>query len=319
MAEPAFNTVGLLRFPALLAQYSIEPLDFLSRRGIKPNIFAQAGGWLPRDLCLQVADEAAKATGDPAFTAKVGASTPLTELGEFGQRVAAAPTLGEALVRAQNAELVQQASLFRLETDPSRAVFHIRFLGTSKADPQQFLLGTLAAARNIVLLAGEPDGVSVRLTTQRSAAWSGLEEHLGDRLEFGARDDAVIVDRSLLDLPIFPRRKALEPMPIAVARQILKLLPQGQASLRNVARRLSCSERTVQRQLAEHGVTFKNLLDVTRRDEAIELVRNSNLSFARIAQEVGYSDQANFNNAFNRWTGTTPTGIRAGSELPARH
>lgn len=311
--RPAINTIGLLRFPAILSEHSIEPLEFLSRLGINPNLFAQAGGWLPRDLCFNIAEQAAKAAGDLVFTAQVGASIPVAELGEYGKRILAAHTLGEALALAQNASLVQRGSLFRLEADRRKVVFHVRFLGDTKVDPQQFLLGTLAAARNIALLAGESDGVSVQLSVPKSAAYGRLEEFLGSRLEFGARDDAMIVDRELLSLPVRSRDMPKEPVPVVVARLITEMLPAGDASLRNVARRLGCSERTIERHMTEFGTTFGKLLDVTRRDEAIRLAQDTDLNFAQISQQVGYSDQANFNHAFHRWTGTTPTAMRYAS------
>lgn len=311
--QPQIIASSLLRLPAFLDRHSIEPLEFFSRVGIQPNIFLQAGGWLPRELCFRVAEEAARMSGDQFVGARVGAAIRLADLGEFGQRVASAPTLGQALKIAEiGSSQLHRGSLYKIETQARDVAFRFEFLGASEFEPEHYVTGTIAFLRNIALLGNVPEGVSVRLKTPRFFGGDKLEEFLGGRLEFGARDDAVVVNRELLDLPLQKTSLcAMEidklPYPVVVARLLVDNLREGGGSLREVARALHCSERTVERNIGEYGITFERMLDRIRHDEAIRLVREKKLTLMEIALELGYSDHANFTRAFRRWTGVAPS------------
>ena len=80
----------------------------------------------------------------------------------------------------------------------------------------------------------------------------------------------------------------------------------GFRSVEAVASELCMSERTLKRQLAHEGTTFSDILEDLRRQKAIQLLDDQQASIERIAERLGYSDVANFNRAFKRWTGTTP-------------
>lgn len=311
--QPEIIASSLLRLPAFLNLHSIEPLEFFGRVGIQPNIFLQAGGWLPRDFCFRVAEEATRMSGDQLVGARVGAAIRLADLGEFGQHIASATTLGQALkIVEMGSSRLHRGSLFKIQTQARNIVFHFEFLGESGFDQQHYVAGTIAFLRNVALLANEPAGVSVRLRTPGSSGCDKLEEFLGGKLELDARDDAVVVDRELLDLPIQKTTVCAKevdklPYPVVVARLLADNLRKGGGSLREVARALQCSERTVERNISEYGITFERMLDQTRHDEAIRLVSEKNYTLMEIALELGYSDHANFTRAFRRWTGVAPS------------
>ena len=72
----------------------------------------------------------------------------------------------------------------------------------------------------------------------------------------------------------------------------------------------SCSPRTLQRRLAEHGISFAALLNEVRRAQAERLLLRSDAPLADVAEQVGYRDAATFVRAFRGWTGTTPGKFR---------
>ncbi len=92
-----------------------------------------------------------------------------------------------------------------------------------------------------------------------------------------------------------------------VLRQNLKELP----SFKDVALHLCMSERTLRRRLAECGVSFQSLLDQLRKNRALELLGNQQLSVEQIAFATGFTNPQNFRRAFRRWTGSTPGALRA--------
>ena len=85
---------------------------------------------------------------------------------------------------------------------------------------------------------------------------------------------------------------------------------EGVPSLAEVARELHVSTRTLKRKLADRGTTFSAILDDVRRQRALLLLDNRELSIGEIAGRLGYSEVPNFTRAFRKWTGTTPGAYR---------
>ena len=78
----------------------------------------------------------------------------------------------------------------------------------------------------------------------------------------------------------------------------------------DAAEALGLSERSLRRQLASEGTSFRALADQVREEKACALLVGSNLSVELIAQRMGYGEPASFIRAFQRWTGTTPAAYR---------
>jgi AraC-like DNA-binding protein len=77
-----------------------------------------------------------------------------------------------------------------------------------------------------------------------------------------------------------------------------------------VARALAISARSLQRRLADAGVTYQQVLDSTRREIAAKYLSIPTLSIAEIAYLLGYSETAAFHRAFKRWNGIGPQVFR---------
>ena len=98
-------------------------------------------------------------------------------------------------------------------------------------------------------------------------------------------------------------------LPLAVdawRRSLVPLIREGRTSLAALARAHHLSARSLQRRLADHGMTFQGLLDETRRHLAEAYLRDERLDLAEIALLLGYSEQSAFTRAFRTWTGLPP-------------
>ena len=95
----------------------------------------------------------------------------------------------------------------------------------------------------------------------------------------------------------------------AVRREILRI-PGTFPSISMVSTALNTSPRTLSRRLADKACTYKQLLNESRRDIAIDYLRDTQLSVEHIAELVDYSDAANFRKAFKKWTGRRPKDYR---------
>lgn len=92
-----------------------------------------------------------------------------------------------------------------------------------------------------------------------------------------------------------------------VAGEVLSQLASGRCTLTTVAQRLSSNERQLQRQLKAAGVSFQQVVDEVRFDLAKRLLNKRNITVLEIGLRLGFSDAANFNRAFKRWSGLSPT------------
>lgn len=81
-------------------------------------------------------------------------------------------------------------------------------------------------------------------------------------------------------------------------------------SARQLAESLSMSERTLQRQLTERGLSYRTLLDHVRYHQAQQLLQTTEMNLEQVSEALGYSELAAFTRAFTRWSGESPSSFR---------
>ena len=91
---------------------------------------------------------------------------------------------------------------------------------------------------------------------------------------------------------------------------LLKLIPEGKASLPRVALELNCSSRSVQRKLSSYNLSYQVLLDGVREQLARRYLLRTSLTLAELPLLLGFSDQSEFSRAFKHWTCVTPGKFR---------
>lgn len=73
-----------------------------------------------------------------------------------------------------------------------------------------------------------------------------------------------------------------------------------------VAHIMSMSERTLQRYLALDHTSFILLVDSLKKEHALKLLAQNNMSIEKVALMLGYAETSHFTRAFKRWMGMTP-------------
>jgi AraC-like DNA-binding protein len=91
-----------------------------------------------------------------------------------------------------------------------------------------------------------------------------------------------------------------------VRELLLKAMSSGDLDQDGIALALNQSASTLQRRLRREGTTYQRVLDTTRRELALEYLREGRHTLADITFLLGFADQSNFTRAFRRWTGQTP-------------
>jgi len=132
---------------------------------------------------------------------------------------------------------------------------------------------------------------------------ASLREHLpGANPELARANDQVVIDY----LGRFDR----EHLSMQVRSRLIERLPGGQPTQKDIAGSLNLSVRNLQRRLQAEGVSFKRLLDDTRKDLATQYIQDSHRRIGEITYLLGFSEPSNFTRAFRRWTGVSPNEFR---------
>lgn len=78
-----------------------------------------------------------------------------------------------------------------------------------------------------------------------------------------------------------------------------------------IAEQLNMKARTLRRKLREEGVSYREMIDELRMHVALKYLSDTHLTVEDIAISLGFSEAANFRQAFFRWTGKTPRDFRS--------
>ena len=130
--------------------------------------------------------------------------------------------------------------------------------------------------------------------THDSQMWSFFEPALQRRMD-EARNELTLRER--------------------VEAALAELLPSGRAQVEHVARELAVSKRSLQRQLAEEGTTWLEVLNATRERFAKHYLKTTRLGVSEISFLLGFDDPNLLFRAFQRWTNSTPEAWRTRHQI----
>ena len=269
---------------------------------------------------------------------QVGASMRCDDYGAFGLAFKSAVDLEGSYLRVERyGRVVTSISNFRLVEQGSSSLMEV--IPDDEARPGLLMTNELALAAATAL----SREVSVRGFAPAAAHFSqpaptnvsAFEEHFQCPLRFNAERDAleltrhqlqqpnqlgdlsisrffdVHLDETLCELP------AVRSLERRVQTEITQALSQGVLPLEQLAGRLGMSRRTLQRRLGESGHTYRQLVDRSRQDLSLRLLRSTEYQLAEIAFLAGFSEQSAFTRAVKRWTETTPQAYRQEHARPS--
>jgi AraC-like DNA-binding protein len=258
---------------------------------------------------------------------ELGARATITERGALSLGLLAATTLGDAI--RLSLRFPQSAGYLLLVRGDSVAGVH-QFraeLFPGNQDLQHFLVDLTFAAsvqlcRQVTMANYTP--ALVELVCAAPANPAGYEAFFGCPVRFGRPGNVLSTHADWLDFRLpwandmasrlssqwlerdSERLNAMSALGFTVARAIRRGLPDI-AELAQVAASLNFSERTLRRQLALAGLSFRYLLDESRKARALDLMASGHRPVAEVAAAAGFSDARAFTRAFKRWTGHPPS------------
>lgn len=169
--------------------------------------------------------------------------------------------------------------------------------------------------------------VRAELRQKAPPSTAAFERVFGKRIVFGAQQNRLVIERSVLDsnrklpdetLGEILRERADRLLELRGQRKDLVLRLREHLSsadlttlnLASAARALGMGASTLRRRLDEHGTTFSDVADEVRKELALQLLRDELVSLKELSARLGFSEPRAFHRAFRRWTGTTPSQFR---------
>lgn len=324
------SLTGLLA-TTLREEYDIDPAPLFSRAGLPLIPDGSPQQRYPLSTMRELWRLSREASGDETIGLKTGtyASPPLFYA--FGYSWMASSTLLGAMQRlVRYYRLMSTASVVveLTELEDSYAL-SATFPEESKSPPKEGIDCGMTALLTLCDIVSEKEirPIRIKLTCPASVHPDAYRQALRAPIEFDAPIGTFYFSKEVLLEPL-PHGAAdiakatdkiaehyietLDPHKVAsqVRQLLVALLPSGKTDQQLVSKRLNRSASSLQRQLAEEGHTYREVLDSTRRSLAEDYLADGRHSQAQIAYMLGFSDQSNFSRAFKRWTNMSPKEFR---------
>jgi len=255
----------------------------------------------------------------------------LQDLGVIGACVGNAETLGEAMEITQ-AYYDLIGSFTDIVNIADEQTFTNRLVDVSRLNPQVLRFLFELTFTGMAILSKELSGQKINIQTIRFSGFLSRNEKLyyqalfDCEIEDECKFNEWVIDMGTLLTPIVNKfsspgeaEKDLKCLLEELNKEqglvddidcILKGSSGDFPDPDMISHALGMSSRTLRRKLNKMGVSFRGLMDKVRCQLAINLIQHKNLSNEALAEELGYSDAANFYNAFKKWTGHNPTFYR---------
>lgn len=306
-----------------------SPLELIAATGISLDELEEP--FIPAHKALSALNTLLEHFYRPCLGADIAATYTLAELGPIGVSLKHCEHLLDALSTSNDyySLIGSFNDIYNITNDSE---FCQRLVNVAQLSPRtlRFLFEmTVSGCR---ALARELTGETIRY---QSIAFEGdLSDE--DKQRYQGYFDTDIVDGAQyhewriaieqLQLPLLPYEASPETSATEL-RALLDLLRSEQGLADNldcilkgcagdfpdqdmISHALGMSSRTLRRRLNQIGISYSALLDKVRCQLAMTLLQHQQLSNETIAAELGYSDAANFCNAFKKWTGKAPSAYR---------
>lgn len=329
LTTPSIPSIYAAHLVQLVARWGITPEALVAGIDLDPAQLEQAQTRVSPLALRLLIERAIELTGEPGLGFYYGLQLKLSSHGSVGFAAMTSATLRDALSVAERFVALRAPVLaLRIVSEERRAAIELSTLPVAHG-LRVFLTEALVTA--LVQMARTVLGRNVEASFEIAypePSYASRFLHLWPgEVRFGREATRIWLPLSLLDEslqmadPVAARQALTEcerdltqlmeggSLLTSVRRQ-LAARERGFPSLTELARERHVSPRTMKRRLAEHGTSYQKLLDELRRDRALALLLLPTHTIERIAEQLGYSDPANFNRAFRRWLGVSPSSYR---------
>ena len=331
------NISGLYGYRSLVEELGGDPEALIRRQGLEPGEFELDEHYIPLSTLSSLLEVTAQQLQQPGFGLLLSRRQDTHILGGLGLLIESAPNLQSALdhLRHYFALHSEEASIGLINGEHEGTVLYTLPNPVSgNRQVAELGLGVIVSCLRTLLGASwSPDKVCFMHDT-------GAHQDLYRMIfrapvTFGQAFNALTISADLLERPIDRHTPGVEPylqrhVETALSARVADFLTQvrhvitrdlssGGASLKRVSAALGIRPRTLQHRLAQEKTTFINITDEVRAEVARRYLAESDYGLSRLANGLGYADQAVFSRAFRRWHGMTPSQWRRQNRQRGRY
>lgn len=314
----------------LLRTIGVDEKALLKRVGLDPVRLKSTDLRVSQSQASEFVTRAIIESGEPGLGIMLARELKLPLHGALGTAVMSSRTLEEAL-ELMTRYLTLRAPHFQVtrRQQEDQAVFTIT-CDIDLGPLQGFIMDAMlfgCASMGAQLTGAPVAGSSIHRRGPEPAYFYRFRQQIPVPVVYGATEDAIVIPRQQLALPICFTDDQLAASSKAQCEEALRLLTEDAGfacrvrrvietshpfppKLARVAATLFVSERTLKRRLQAEEASFQNLVDQVRLERAGELLEKTSMNLSQIADALGYADAANFTRAFKRWTGQSPSQYR---------
>lgn len=341
-ADYYITGIGVSQYYYGAQRLGLPAADILQRCGMTPEITLQPMHHTPMDDFERFLLELILESGDDMLGIRIGEQVMPSLYGVLPTVATMAGSGHEAVESALKYQALVggNAGAIRLL---STADDHVAFQGLL-AYPNPVIRRHLAESMAVLLyklatfITGRQDLRVTEIQFEHAPASDTskayLETLLGCPIRYEAPEIRVVVPRSLLDISLNAysgdamrvaeelarQQLAQQQTHQSIVQQIklqVRTLMAGSSPRREiVADRLGISVRTLDRRLADAGLSWQQLLDSLRAQLAQEFLSEGTLTVQDIANRLGFADARSFQRRFRHWTGKSPSAYRESKGWP---
>lgn len=330
------RTAGLTGFLEMSRKVGVDAHQLAAVVGLPPASLTDPDLRVSVESMARMFEMAAEQSGVEDFALRVAGTRRLSNLGVVGLVIREQPNVRGALQAYARYQWFQNdAYSLDVREDGERATIRVLYPPWQQRQIAELSLATVV--RNLKSILGEAwRPLEVRFTHAAPARLDSHRRVFGVTPLFDQDGMAVVISKADMDTripsadPAMARQVAayLERLTQGRSNQlsdkvgdlIVALLPDGDCTVEQVARRLGMDRRTLHRRLAAEGLTFSGILDETRRDMAVSLLASSDRPLQGVADLLGFSSLSAFAHWFRRKFAQSASAYRAaqGATSPSR-
>jgi AraC-like DNA-binding protein len=328
------SSYGLLLVKLLVAR-GFDEARVLEQSETSSAMLRSPKARLSFEQMLRLVRNALELSGDPGLGLELGRCLTVSSLGVIGYAAMSQADLGSAIAIAEKYQrvLVPYVTLLA-SNDGDVAVMQIEPefpLGPYKPFVMEALVGCLTGMARF-LIGYPPPGTRACFDYPDPGYGDRYREVLGCEVQFDCPRVELRLQRAVLQCPVIyscePTARMTEELcerelapllgqdgVVHKVRSMLQTEGEQCPNVRELAKALHTSERSLRRALSAHGTSYQELRDEVRMRLALHYLTSTATPVEEVARTVGFTSSRSFRRALKRWTGKSPSTVRIEGEV----
>ncbi len=326
-APPLIRAVILGGCAEAAADLGLNARELFIASGLDPEQAATRTGFIEKPRLLHFLQAAAELSGCDYFGLVLAKYQPPLDFGPATQLLTLAPSLRIALENGvRYVELYGDGTIYELVVGAQESSFRRSSGFHYDINPRQLdYLGVAHSFKAIqTLCGGKCQAIAVCLTHPEPRDSAAFTDFFGCPVRFSQPFSGIVFPTDMLDKPLpngneelmkivegyYSRQLPHHTQDHDIVKQatdyIRMTLGTAVCNIEDCAQKAYIQPRTLQRQLAKHGCTFKQLVLDTRMEMASSFLQNPSMTITQIADTLGYRNSTAFTRAFRNRFGVAP-------------